>query len=135
MAPKTEDDSIVGLHNLQPAPGSRKGRKRVGRGNGSGHGKTAGRGHKGYGSRSGAKDRARFEGGQTPIHRRMRKLRGLSVDAVLGLSKENGQAAETRGEAGDERSEAVADEPPAEAPDTPDTQPASPAGTGEAVEA
>jgi large subunit ribosomal protein L15 len=66
----------IGLHNLKPAPGSRKDRKRVGRGHGSGHGKTSGRGHKGYGSRSGAKDRARFEGGQTPIHMRMRKLRG-----------------------------------------------------------
>jgi len=66
----------IGLHNLSPAPGSKRGRKRVGRGNGSGHGKTAGRGHKGYGSRSGAKDRARFEGGQTPLHMRMRKLRG-----------------------------------------------------------
>jgi large subunit ribosomal protein L15 len=69
-------DEVIGLHNLQPAPGSRKDRKRVGRGHGSGHGKTAGRGHKGYGSRSGAKDRARFEGGQNPIHMRMRKLRG-----------------------------------------------------------
>ena len=80
MAPKKKpeevDEPIVGLHNLQPAPGSRKSRKRVGRGHGSGHGKTAGRGHKGYGSRAGAKDRARFEGGQTPIHMRMRKLRG-----------------------------------------------------------
>jgi large subunit ribosomal protein L15 len=66
----------VGLHNLSPAPGSRKTRKRVGRGEGSGTGKTAGRGQKGYGSRSGAKDRARFEGGQMPIHMRMRKLRG-----------------------------------------------------------
>ncbi len=66
----------VGLHNLAPAPGSRKARKRVGRGEGSGTGKTAGRGQKGYGSRSGAKDRARFEGGQMPIHMRMRKLRG-----------------------------------------------------------
>jgi len=66
----------VGLHSLKPADGSRKDRKRVGRGNGSGHGKTAGRGHKGYGSRSGAKDRTRFEGGQNPIHMRMRKLRG-----------------------------------------------------------
>ncbi len=70
---KAED---VGLHSLAPAPGSRKDRKRVGRGHGSGHGKTSGRGHKGYGSRSGAKDRARFEGGQNPIHMRMRKLRG-----------------------------------------------------------
>jgi large subunit ribosomal protein L15 len=66
----------IGLHNLAPAPGSRKRRKRVGRGDGSGTGKTAGRGQKGYGSRSGAKDRARFEGGQMPIHMRMRKLRG-----------------------------------------------------------
>jgi large subunit ribosomal protein L15 len=66
----------IGLHNLKPAPGSRKARKRVGRGEGSGTGKTSGRGQKGYGSRSGAKDRARFEGGQMPIHMRMRKLRG-----------------------------------------------------------
>jgi large subunit ribosomal protein L15 len=66
----------IGLHNLKPAPGSRRPRKRVGRGNGSGTGKTAGRGQKGAGSRSGAKDRARFEGGQMPIHMRMRKLRG-----------------------------------------------------------
>jgi large subunit ribosomal protein L15 len=66
----------IGLHNLKPAPGSRHKRKRVGRGEGSGLGKTAGRGQKGYGSRSGAKDRARFEGGQNPIHMRMRKLRG-----------------------------------------------------------
>jgi large subunit ribosomal protein L15 len=66
----------VGLHSLKPAPGSKKDRKRVGRGHGSGHGKTSGRGHKGYNSRSGAKDRARFEGGQNPLHMRMRKLRG-----------------------------------------------------------
>ena len=65
-----------GLHTLKPAPGSRKARKRVGRGEGSGTGKTSGRGEKGYGARSGAKDRARFEGGQMPIHMRMRKLRG-----------------------------------------------------------
>src|SRR2546423_15019576 len=72
---KTEKAEI-GLHTLKPAPGSRKPRKRVGRGEGSGLGKTAGRGQKGAGSRSGAKDRARFEGGQMPIHMRMRKLRG-----------------------------------------------------------
>src|SRR3712207_9061294 len=66
----------VGLHNLQPAEGSRKARKRIGRGHGSGHGKTSGRGHKGAGSRSGAGDRSGFEGGQNPIHMRMRKLRG-----------------------------------------------------------
>ena len=66
----------LGLHNLKPAPGSRRPRKRVGRGEGSGTGKTAGRGQKGWGARSGAKRRARFEGGQNPIHMRMRKLRG-----------------------------------------------------------
>jgi large subunit ribosomal protein L15 len=71
----TEQDDF-GLHTLKPAPGSRRDRKRVGRGEGSGTGKTSGRGQKGYGSRSGAKDRARFEGGQMPIHMRMRKLRG-----------------------------------------------------------
>jgi large subunit ribosomal protein L15 len=72
----TPSDERVGLHNLAPAPGSRRPRKRIGRGEGSGTGKTSGRGQKGYGSRSGAKDRARFEGGQNPIHMRMRKLRG-----------------------------------------------------------
>ncbi len=66
----------IGLHSLKPAPGSRRPRKRVGRGEGSGTGKTAGRGQKGWGARSGAKRRARFEGGQNPIHMRMRKLRG-----------------------------------------------------------
>jgi large subunit ribosomal protein L15 len=72
----TENSEDFGLHTLKPAPGSRKTRKRVGRGEGSGTGKTSGRGQKGYGSRSGAKDRANFEGGQMPIHMRMRKLRG-----------------------------------------------------------
>jgi large subunit ribosomal protein L15 len=76
MADEIDDEVRIGLHNLAPAPGSRKDRKRIGRGHGSGHGKTSGRGHKGYGSRAGAKDRARFEGGQNPIHMRMRKLRG-----------------------------------------------------------
>jgi len=69
-------DQRIGLHNLSPAPGSRRPRKRVGRGEGSGTGKTSGRGQKGAGARSGAKRRARFEGGQMPIHMRMRKLRG-----------------------------------------------------------
>ena len=72
----TEQSDDFGLHTLSPAPGSRKARKRVGRGEGSGTGKTAGRGQKGYGSRSGAKSRSNFEGGQMPIHMRMRKLRG-----------------------------------------------------------
>ena len=71
-----EELEALGLHSLAPAKGAKRDRKRVGRGHGSGHGKTSGRGHKGYGSRAGAKDRARFEGGQNPIHMRMRKLRG-----------------------------------------------------------
>src|SRR5919112_1397232 len=66
----------IGLHNLKPKPGSRHKKKRVGRGEGSGLGKTAGRGQKGAGSRSGSKTRVNFEGGQMPIHMRMRKLRG-----------------------------------------------------------
>lgn len=70
------EEPRIGLHNLSPAPGSRRPRKRVGRGEGSGTGKTSGRGQKGAGARSGAKRRARFEGGQMPIHMRMRKLRG-----------------------------------------------------------
>src|SRR3954468_24805217 len=72
----TDNENDFGLHTLQPAPGTRTSSKRVGRGEGSGTGKTAGRGQKGYGSRSGAKDRANFEGGQMPIHMRMRKLCG-----------------------------------------------------------
>jgi len=78
-ASDTPSAERVGLHNLKPASGSRRPRKRVGRGEGSGTGKTAGRGHKGYGSRSGAKTRPRFEGGQMPIHMRMRKLRGPNM--------------------------------------------------------
>jgi len=66
----------VGLENLSPKPGSRRSTKRLGRGHGSGQGKTAGRGHKGYGARSGSKSKAAYEGGQNPIHMRMRKLRG-----------------------------------------------------------
>ena len=73
MSPENE---VIGLHSLGPAPGSRRPRKRVGRGEGSGTGKTAGRGQKGAGARSGSKRRAAFEGGQMPIHMRMRKLRG-----------------------------------------------------------
>jgi large subunit ribosomal protein L15 len=66
----------IGLHSLKPAAGSRHRRKRVGRGEGSGVGKTSGRGQKGAGSRAGAKSRPNAEGGQMPIHMRMRKLRG-----------------------------------------------------------
>jgi large subunit ribosomal protein L15 len=77
---ETEQDAIpaeqIGLNTLRPAPGSRKPRKRIGRGEGSGTGKTSGRGQKGAGSRSGSKPRVNFEGGQMPIHMRMGKLRG-----------------------------------------------------------
>jgi large subunit ribosomal protein L15 len=66
----------IGLHSLRPKPGSRRARKRVGRGEGSGVGKTSGRGHKGAGARSGTKRKPGYEGGQNPIHMRMRKLRG-----------------------------------------------------------
>src|SRR3954469_9647266 len=66
----------IGLHSLKPNPGSRHRRKRLGRGEGSGVGKTSGRGENGAGSRSGSKSRSNSEGGQMPIHMRMRKLRG-----------------------------------------------------------
>jgi len=61
------------LHELQPAEGSRKKRNRVGRGIGSGNGKTAGKGHKGQNARSGGGVRLGFEGGQTPLFRRLPK--------------------------------------------------------------
>ena len=65
------------LGNLKPASGSTRSRKRVGRGHGSGLGRSAGRGDKGYHSRSGSKHRPWFEGGQMPLHRRVPK-RGFS---------------------------------------------------------
>ena len=80
-------DEPIGLHNLKPAPGSRRPRKRVGRGSGSGLGKTSGRGHKGAGSRSGAKKKVGFEGGQNPIHMRMRKLRGPNKKTSMPFEK------------------------------------------------
>jgi large subunit ribosomal protein L15 len=61
------------LDDLKPAVGSTKKRKRVGRGDGSGHGKTSGRGHKGQGSRSGGNTKPGFEGGQMPLQRRLPK--------------------------------------------------------------
>ena len=64
------------LNELKGAPGSKKARKRVGRGMGSGHGKTSGRGHKGSGARSGAKAHATYEGGQMPLQRRLPRLKG-----------------------------------------------------------
>jgi large subunit ribosomal protein L15 len=61
------------LNSLKPAPGANKGRHRVGRGGGSGWGKTAGRGHKGQKARSGGFHKVGFEGGQMPLHRRLPK--------------------------------------------------------------
>ncbi len=64
----------MGLHNLQPAPGSTRNRKRVGRGQGSGTGKTAGRGNKGQKARSGYSKKRGFEGGQMPLQKRLPKI-------------------------------------------------------------
>ena len=66
------------LNELGPAPGSRKDRKRVGRGTGSGQGKTSGRGHKGGNARSGAKAHLGYEGGQMPLQRRLPRLKGMA---------------------------------------------------------
>ena len=66
----------MGLNNLKPAEGSVSNRKRIGRGNATGQGRTAGKGHKGYKSRSGTKAKLHFEGGQTPLARRLPK-RGM----------------------------------------------------------
>src|SRR4051812_15781335 len=69
------------LNNLQPAAGSRKARRRVGRGIGSGLGKTAGRGHKGQKSRAGGYHKVGFEGGQMPLQRRLPK-RGFKSQSL-----------------------------------------------------
>jgi large subunit ribosomal protein L15 len=72
------------LNELKPADGARHAKKRVGRGMGSGLGKTAGRGHKGQKSRSGGFHKVGFEGGQMPLHRRLPKrgFKSLSAGAV-----------------------------------------------------
>ncbi|MBI5699860.1 50S ribosomal protein L15 [Candidatus Saganbacteria bacterium] len=69
---------MLNLTNLKPVRGSRKRKMRVGRGTSSGHGKTCGRGHKGQTSRAGGTKGARFEGGQTPLYRRLPKKRGFN---------------------------------------------------------
>ena len=69
-------DEKVGLHSIAAPRRARKARKRIGRGEGSGYGKTAGRGTKGARARSGTKRKPGYEGGQNPLHMRMRKLRG-----------------------------------------------------------
>ena len=65
---------MLKLNNLSPTEGSRKQRKRIGRGQGTGHGKTAGKGHKGAKARTGFSMKAGFEGGQMPLHRRLPKI-------------------------------------------------------------
>jgi large subunit ribosomal protein L15 len=78
---------VKGLHNLKPAKGATKRRKRIGRGEGSGWGKTSGRGHKGAGARSGSKSRSAFEGGQNPVQMRLRKLRGPHMKKSMPFEK------------------------------------------------
>ena len=73
------------LSNLKPAEGSTSKRKRIGRGNATGQGRTAGKGHKGYKSRSGASKKFHFEGGQTPLARRIPK-RGMGKGKFNHLS-------------------------------------------------
>src|SRR3954447_4970344 len=87
------------LSNLSPAPGSKFRRKRVGRGPGSGNGKTAGRGNKGAQSRSGFKFKRGFEGGQMPLHRRVPKrgftnifrteYRVINLERIVELGEKN----------------------------------------------
>ena len=88
------------LHNLQPAVGSNKARKRIGRGPGSGSGGTAGRGHKGAKSRSGYSRKIGFEGGQMPLQRRVPKFgfnninrveyKAINLDALETLAEAKG---------------------------------------------
>lgn len=87
----------MNLSNLQPAEGSTKNRKRIGRGTGSGRGGTSTRGHKGAGSRSGYKSKIGFEGGQMPLQRRLPKVGfnpinrteyvGINLDALQALAE------------------------------------------------
>ena len=76
------------LNNLKPAKGSVKNKKRIGRGNATGQGRTAGKGHNGYKSRSGTKNRFHFEGGQTPLARRIPK-RGMGTGKFNHLQKKS----------------------------------------------
>lgn len=84
------------LHELKPAEGSRKTRNRVGRGIGSGNGKTAGKGHKGQNARSGGGVRPGFEGGQMPLFQRLPKRGFTNINrkdfAVVNLDKLNSYA-------------------------------------------
>ena len=92
-----EEQERIGLHNLSPTPGSTKERKRVGRGQGSGTGKTSGRGQKGQKSRSGSHMmRAGFIGGQMPLHMQVPKLRGAhSKDSMPSAPSARSRTAST----------------------------------------
>lgn len=83
----------MNLHELKPATGARKSRKRLGRGIGSGFGKTSGKGHKGQNARSGGGTRLGFEGGQTPLFQRLPKRGFTNINrkeyAVVNLDKLN----------------------------------------------
>ena len=89
------------LKDLYPAPGSRHAKKRVGRGPGSGKGKTAGRGENGQLSRAGGGKRAGFEGGQTPLARRLPKLPGFTNINRVEYVPVNVKTLEERFEAGE----------------------------------
>ena len=65
---------MLKIYSMRPQAGSRKKKKKVARGTSSGHGKTGGRGHKGQRSRAGGTKGVRFEGGQTPLYRRLPKI-------------------------------------------------------------
>ena len=97
-AKKQEEELVerVTLSTLAPAPGSRQSRKRLGRGPGSGLGKTSGKGHKGHKARTGGSTNPGFEGGQTPLTRRIPQgkgfknpfrveYQGINLDTIAGL--------------------------------------------------
>ena len=88
------------LSNLKPAEGAKQQKKRIGRGPGSGNGKTAGRGHKGAQSRSGFKYKRGFEGGQMPLHRRLPKRGFNNADFRTDYAVVNLDQLEARFDAG-----------------------------------
>ena len=87
------------LHDIKPAPGAKKHRRRVGRGIGSGLGKTAGRGHKGQKSRAGGYHKVGFEGGQMPLQRRLPKRGFLAVTIVKAVEVRSGDLAKVGSDA------------------------------------
>ncbi|MEA3251185.1 MAG: 50S ribosomal protein L15 [Pseudomonadota bacterium] len=86
------------LNSLSPAPGSKHAEKRVGRGIGSGLGKTGGRGHKGQKSRSGGGVKPGFEGGQMPLQRRLPKFGFTSAKSLVSEEVRLGELAKVEGE-------------------------------------